>query len=463
MKKALAIVLTLLLIACLLPPAFAVTETVTGGPFTVTCSPVDPEDPDSTNMESALLLEENHYEFSYGYSALSLVEVGKFTGEAAMLRVCVSGFDRFKRLNAATLKEVKVFINGQELQPNERLGFIGLKTGTRTASVTFPVELGSQSRRAVFHISVQGTLDGVDVVQNAEITLDLVNTEVIKPEREARILDIRTQDPKDLDVYIVGSKIYLDYTGAAQEGCTAKITFGDENGTPFSGITWAEGVSCETGMAALRLDEEIRLEGSAAEYAISPAGCKSELQFLLETREYDWRTAKYSVVVREHIPQPDPKGIYFAQSEHTLAVGERYTPVVLGVATGRAVVPDALLPGEGTSAEVIDIDDEEKAVIGTRVGVAYITVSYRPGGAADAYESSSMKITVTPGVSIPPEEITVEYTVLCRNLNVRSGAGTDHPILGRVHRGDALQVVSVAEGWAQLTDGTYVCAQYIAR
>ena len=463
MKKALAIVLTLLLVASLLPPALAVTETVTGGPFTVTCAPVDPKNPDSTTMESALFLAENHYEFSYEYSALSPVEVGKFTGEAVMLRVCVSGFDRFKRLNAAALQEIKVFIEGQELQPNERLGFIGLKSGLKTASVTFPVELGSLSRRAVIHIRVQGTIGGVDVVQNAEITLDLVNTEVLKPERRARILNVCTQDPKALDVYIVGSKIYLDYTGAAQEGCTAKVTFGDENGNPFSGITWAEGVSCESGAAALLLNQEIRLKDSAAEYALSPAGCKSELEFLLETREYDWKTDPYSVVVREHIPQPDPGGIYFAQSEHTMAVGEWYAPVVMGVATGRAIVPDVLLPGEGASAEVIDIDAEEKAVIGTRVGVAYITASYRPGGAADAYEASSMKIIVTPGESIPPEEEPVEYTVLCRNLNVRSGAGTQHPICGRVHRGDALQVVAVAGGWAQPTDGTYVCAQYIAR
>lgn len=81
MKKALAIVLTLLLVASLLPPALAVTETVTGGPFTVTCAPVDPKNPDSTTMESALFLAEKHYEFSYEYSALSPVEVGKFTGE----------------------------------------------------------------------------------------------------------------------------------------------------------------------------------------------------------------------------------------------------------------------------------------------------------------------------------------------------------------------------------------------
>lgn len=462
MKKALAIVWTLLLVACLLPPAHAVTQIVTGGGFTVECAVITPDDPNPM-MESALCLEENHYEFSYAYSALLPVETGKFTEDAAMLCVRVSGFDQFKRLNATALKEVKIFINGQELQPNERLGFIGPQSGARTASVTFPVELGEQSRRETLHISMQSTRNGVDVVQNAEITLDLVNTETVKPEREARILDIRSLEPKLLDAYIVGDRIYLDYTSAAQEGCAVRITFGDEAGEPFSCITWAEGVLCKAGTAALRLETETRLENSASEYLLSPDGCREEVRFLLETQAYEWRTSKYDVVVREHIPQPDPKGVYFAQSEHTLAVGERFTPVVMGVATGRAVTPDALLVGAGASAEVIDIDAEEKSVIGTRAGVAYITASYRPGGTEHGYETASMKITVTPGRSVPPEGDADATVVLCRRLNVRSGAGTEHPVLRRAHRGEVLQVVSIAQGWARLTDGSFVCARYIAR
>ena len=99
MKKALAIVWTLLLVACLLPPAHAVTQIVTGGGFTVECAVITPDDPNPM-MESALCLEENHYEFSYAYSALLPVETGKFTEDAAMLCVRVSGFDQFSPARA---------------------------------------------------------------------------------------------------------------------------------------------------------------------------------------------------------------------------------------------------------------------------------------------------------------------------------------------------------------------------
>lgn len=60
--------------------------------------------------------------------------------------------------------------------------------------------------------------------------------------------------------------------------------------------------------------------------------------------------------------------------------------------------------------------------------------------------------------------VTQAQSVLCRTLNVRSTPSTEFTRIGRVHRGDVLQVLEIADGWAkiQYSDGVaYVCAKYI--
>ena len=65
----------------------------------------------------------------------------------------------------------------------------------------------------------------------------------------------------------------------------------------------------------------------------------------------------------------------------------------MGVATGKKVNAD-ILPGTKTDLQVIDIDD--KKVIGTKEGVAYITATYQAVGQNKPYTSSSMKIILSP-------------------------------------------------------------------
>ena len=73
-----------------------------------------------------------------------------------------------------------------------------------------------------------------------------------------------------------------------------------------------------------------------------------------------------------------------------------------------------------------------------------------------------MKIIVTAG-EVVDETVTTAYTVTCRNLNVRKGPGTSYAKAGMIHRGDTVKVVSIANGWAKLDNGTYVASKYIAK
>ena len=61
------------------------------------------------------------------------------------------------------------------------------------------------------------------------------------------------------------------------------------------------------------------------------------------------------------------------------------------------------------------------------------------------------------------------YYVTCRALNVRATPSVDLPRLARVARGDALEVLSIENGWAKIVwlggpeDCAYVAARYLAR
>ena len=77
-----------------------------------------------------------------------------------------------------------------------------------------------------------------------------------------------------------------------------------------------------------------------------------------------------------------------------------------------------------------------------------------------------MKITVTGKTAddvVPPVNNATKYVVTASTLNVRKGPGTSYGKNGMIHRGDAVQVVEIKNGWAKLANGTYVASKYIAK
>lgn len=470
MKKTLAIVLALAMVLCMIPAAFAAqTKTITDKSYDLkveSYGPMDKGNPSTANASKA-----NSITFKYNYEEEGVDVTGKFTEDKKMALVTVAGFDA--DLGKLTASEVTVTVDGKDLQVNDSAayaGSIGWKTVDSKAAVVFPVELTKAGYTDSYVITVKGKVGDVEITETAKISLTLKNGADYKTAKTATITGVST-DKKTLDAYIVGSKIYLDFVVNNPSGTTdeqIKLTFADENGAKFSVVTWAykSGIFMPQKQGAPAADG-VKLDKSAANFRVED--CESangkKVTFKLETANAIYETKEYTVVTRTGIVEADPKGIYFAESTKTIKVGESYTPVVMGVATGKKV--DAKVTygkdGQGTkvNAQYVDVEDGA-TVIGTQEGVAYITASYKTNNGVE-YVASSMKIVVAGAAEVAPAEGTTTYYVTCRTLNVRKGAGTSYAKAGKLHRGDKVEVVSISNNWAKLANGTYVSAKYIAK
>ncbi|MGN1249411.1 MAG: SH3 domain-containing protein, partial [Candidatus Spyradocola sp.] len=470
MKKTLAIVLALVMVLCMIPAMSAETytvKTVADKNYTLVVKSVGTQVGDIATAEKA-----NSITYSYNFEKEDADATGKWSADTKMAYVTIKGLDD------ELVNDVTVTIDGKKLDSS--IPGVGFSAG----EVSFPIELTKAGYTDTYLVQLTGKNAGgtVVVTETAKVSVKLVNTAAYKDAKTATIIDVDS-DKDIVDAYIVGSKIYLDYVADTTSGTTIDLTFADENGKKFSAITYASeptktAAICLNGYtAAVAADKQQKLDASTATYYVNGAEDKG-IVFGLETSGALYETKKYDIVVRTGIVEENPKGIYFAENTKTIAVGESFTPVVLGVATNKRV--DAkIYVGYGdyingifetagntvaTDKQVLDVEDE-KTVIGVREGVAFISAMYIPRGGdkyTAIYASSAMKIVVTAGPSIPPVVKTEVYYVTCRNLNVRKGAGTSYAKVGMIHRGDAVEVVEIKGGWAKLADGTYVCAKYIA-
>jgi len=464
MKKTLAIVLALVMVLAMIPAMSAHTGSynleLTAKEFDLKVYSAD----DYAVLGSAELA--NTVTAKYDFEEEEAVATGKWTDDKKMAIVEVVGF----AFDADDVTSVK--IDNKELDVDAYAAYLKANTiGAFDGQVNFPVELTKAGYSDTFVIVVESTKETTDdegktyevnITETAKISVKMVNTHAYKGAETATITNIAATKGA-VSAYIVGDKIYLDYVNEKGEA-ELKLTFADENGKAFSAITYAYQPTVTNAICLAEDDTEVKLDKSAALYYVN-GETTTDTQFKLETKAANYITKKYDIVVRQYIQEEDPKGIYFAETTKTIAMGETYTPVVLGVKTGKPVAADIIIPSR-TDAEVIDV--EKNVVIGTREGVAFITASYKPncfGENEKPYKAASMKIVVTlPGESIPEVDPSAEiYYVTCRALNVRAGAGTSYKKVDLIHRGDAVKVVELKNGWAKLDDGTYVCAKYIAK
>lgn len=460
MKKTLAIVLALAMVLCMIPAAFADTsKTITDKSYDITAYRWH-EKAFGDELNSAT--KANSLTVKYAYEDEDKDVTGRFTEDKKMALVKVAGFD-----DALAEDTDEVYIDGKKLEVNtdaEYKSYIGYNKDQK--SVVFPVELTKAGYTDTYLITVKSTVGGVAITETAKVTLKFENTSSYKNAKTATISKISGDK---VDAYIVGSKIYLDFPGAAVDtDATVEITFKDNNNSLFKEVTWAgqtqyKDQGTDKSGAALYLEAEKKLSDSKIKYSVQDVTGNQlkEVVFPLETSNAIYETKKYTIVIRNNIVEADPKGIYFAESAKTIKVGESYSPVVYGIATKKALKADIMIgtDSENHISNVIDVDDN--TVIGTQEGVAYITAKYATND-NKVYTASSMKIIVTAG-EVVDETVTTAYTVTCRNLNVRKGPGTSYAKAGMIHRGDTVKVVSIANGWAKLDNGTYVASKYIAK
>jgi hypothetical protein len=105
---------------------------------------------------------------------------------------------------------------------------------------------------------------------------------------------------------------------------------------------------------------------------------------------------------------------------------------------------------QGEVLQVVNISNGWAELLdGTYVFAAYIS-----------QQSSTTPVTPPPP---PPPPTTVPYVVIYARINVRAKPDSNSAFVRFAAKGDVLQVVSIANGWAQLKDGTYVFADYIQK
>ena len=404
----------------------------------------------------------NSITLEYDYEAQSKEYIGRYADDAPVALVTVDGFD--ERLSALEPKDIVLTVNGLPIEVEAQAdvyGHVGWEDIFRDGqmSAVFPVELTRQGSIKRYTVCVQGICDGTRITETAEVEVKLVNTHVYKTEKEAQIVHLESEDA---EVYIVGDAIYVDHPVGKHVDHEITLRFADENGKLFTDITWVDETLCskEDAQAALYLDKAVKLDqDSEAVYRLM-SGCAQEkcekVRFVLETKDALYKTKEYRLVERFDIEKEDPKGVHFAKTEMQMQVGDRFEPIVLGVKTGEVLRSGifgtlTIAVGENTETQVVDVD-EGRYVIAVKPESAYITARYETAEAV--YEATSMKIVVT-------EDSVREGVVLCRNLNVRNGAGMEAQKVGMLHRGDAVRIVRVENGWAQLEDGRYVSEKYI--
>ena len=483
MKKTLAIVLALAMVLCMVPASFAATTTIDNDSYDLAVSVIAKDG--GIQGKWTTKDDSNSITFEYDYEDaddVEAVETGKFTEDAKMAMVKVSGFMPLDSVDEITIDGKKLEVNDLAVY-SDRIENNYNSLTQDPAYLLFPVELTKSGYTDTYYIEVTGTaeINGSDVTveQSAKITVTLENTSSYKNAKTATISKIESTDRDEFDAYIVGSKIYLDVVASEKNAedflHDLKLTFKDNNGDLFDVVTWAYSASSEAGdrLSIFKIENEggKKLKDSAVEYTVrldaaeGNAKLMNDVVFELETKTAIYETKEYDVVVRYGIKESDPKGIYFAESTKTIKIGEEYTPVVMGVATDKKVDAD-ILPGSNTDRQVIDITDDN-TVIGTQEGVAYITASYKTAGVNKTYESNSMKITVTAGKveDDDDDDDTTNgktYMVTASSLRVRSGAGTNFSQIGSLKNGATVKVESIANGWAKLENGGYVSAQYLA-
>ena len=488
MKKLLASALAaaLLLTSCVTAMADS-TETISGKSYTVGAYEI--EDGGHENSDPlAYDKDVNSLTVEYDYETMDEVTTGRYSEDAKMIMIYVEGFDTSKLTG-----DISITIDGKDFDVDDLVGAEyqhRMGYDADEGILRFPVEATKSGYSDTYVIEIESDDgDGNTVTETAKITLRLENGSEYKNGETATISRISGDG---VDAYIVGSRIYLDYASSStDDDALLTITFRDENGDLFDVVTWYYNAASDGN----ELDEQGLFNASDEDGVVDEDGLKldssvgyfkvyagtydyfddadedyfTNVYFTLETSSDIYETKEYDVVVRTDVYETDPKGIYFEESSITLDIGESYTPNVLGVATGRTV--DAVIePGTGTSRNVIDIEDDD-TIIGTQEGTAYVTATYEfisSNNRTTTYESSSMKVTVTDEVydgeseEDTDDDTTSTYMVTASTLNVRTGPSTSYSKASyQLTSGELVEVVDIANGWAQLSDGNYVSAQYL--
>ncbi len=400
----------------------------------------------------------NAIEFKYDFEEEKAEKRGKFVEDAPVALVKMDGF--CTELTSITETElVIVLVDGVQLAAkgtdyDDYVGWQNVYGGDY--GVVFPVELTKEGSETLHTIEVYYLVDGYVVSETAEITVNLINTHGYKDEAALRIKDIECEGA---ECYMVGNKIYVEHPKGTVGTKELKLTFAKADGSVFKEIGWVQETESKGGVGAISLGKETRLKDSYAVFALDQNATQEQSTDILirvETEKCWYISEKLSVVQRFDVEPKELIGVRFAEKVIQVAVGEEVKPQIVEVENGETVRDGlwykvTLLP-EGDNGVAYAEGD---TLLGVRCGEGVLRAKVLTSD-GKVLETGSVRVVVTEGKS-------ESYAVSCRKLNVRAGAGTGFPVVAQVMRGEVLSVVSVQDGWARLSDGSYVCAKYLSK
>ena len=426
MKKAVSLILAVLMVLSLVPAVGAASAVITGK-HDVTIYRVE----NNVTDYSTVLASKSGIELpavvsiEKPYGELGLSEGGRFEGEVAMAEVHVTLNGDF------TADGSKVTVNGE----NAAL--------VDADKVIFFAKLDKAGGTKAYKVSAEtpytpGDEKSGKITESFTLYVDYKNTE--KADKTLNVQVAGVPEGADYTAYMIAGKLYVDFEGASH-WADVEFSFTDENKKQFDVITYVNAASGAS-------NGEQKLNKSKATFTVEGG----KLKFTGETAKAKYASVEIPVVFRENIQPGDPKGVYFANRTLTIRIGQTVTPAVKAL---NNVTFNYTLDYADDTSSAIAVDG--KSVIGLKAGTGYISLTCVAGG--NTY-TDTMKIIVTDEVH---EEPTAAY-VTATTLNVRKGAGTAYARMGKLTKGDKVQVLSVENGWAKVAYGNavgYVSLNYL--
>lgn len=372
-------------------------ESVTPENYSIRAVAVQP-DGSTTALETSIAEETvgDYFTITYDYDELTPVQYGGGTWRMAL--VTISGF---KAEEFATVTRIEADgVDVTAMAGADSPVASGLQGAAerflKQGELCLPTQLPDRMNSMSYLVRVLGTAkDGGEELQKfyyVYVRLDPFNTEPWP--REAVVTRVESET-SGVDVYRTNYGIQFEQEEASVgDEVSVRISFADVNRQPFTKpIYLQEG----QGFAVAGEKEEngypLTDSQAVVRFSLEEVKQRASVTFHLRTEKGEYITSEFSLhYVDGTGEQRDPQGILFAESSVTIAVGETYRPIVLGVATN-SQVEATLQIGEGSDNGVIRLDGKGN-VVGVQPGVTYISAKY-PSSNGQEYAASSMKITVT--------------------------------------------------------------------
>ncbi|GEM_PF-5136391 len=370
-------------------------ESVTPENYSIRAVAVQP-DGSTTALETSIAEETvgDYFTITYDYDELTPVQYGGGTWRMAL--VTISGF---KAEEFATVTRIEADgVDVTAMAGADSPVASGLQGAAerflKQGELCLPLRLEERANGWGYLVRILGTAQGSGEILQKFYYLYL-RAEPEEPwQREAIVTQIESET-SGVDVYRTNYGIQFEQEEASVgDEVSVRISFADVNRQPFTKpIYLQEG----QGFAVAGEKEEngypLTDSQAVVRFSLEEVKQRASVTFHLRTEKGEYITSEFSLhYVDGTGEQGDLQGILFAESSVTIAVGETYRPIVLGVVTGGKV--DATLQiGEGSDNGVIRLDGKGN-VVGVQPGVAYISAKYTTFD-EKVYTSSSMKITVT--------------------------------------------------------------------